>query len=662
MKRRNHAILFFVVLSLMTIQQIGPIRSVGIAPSGDKAFSYVLSDDFSLIGYYTNSSSAYADAGYHILKYNDLGNSLVPFTDFNDLSQFSMIIIPFKENWTPTEITYVTEFLNGGGIAFLTWYCPSELLSVTISSRNGLWTQPTDLVAQTDGDKVIFNLYANYSHGFRDLSWTIYPYDIIRPTKYIPSLSDPQIDVLLTAHINSDGSDFLGYAMVTKKIGAGRIVYSTISLFDLWAIEGIGGPTLPYTTRGTIGDMGSSGDYISPILNRLLVLLYLMEEKSLPSRWHTPFSKLHVINSRDDVDTYYSDAVINRGKIDQKYGLRTIFYELSDNIPEADWPAILNTSEEFPLGYHIPGYHRYSTNEASAEDYLARVLDIEAETGRPMYFECHHGGGSSGYSGQTYSRSAIEATNDLDHFVIYTSKEGSGSHVYVEPYLYVLANGTVIKAKNYYHFTKWGTIDGFVNANNVVGLQSWLETGVLPYERHIHYLLHSQNVRTKLTTSYDNLLTQGVDPYLAESFTDPIEYMKLSLDYVENVSVSFRGSNSIMEALIECNNDIRGYTFAIPFPSANNISSIELDGSPISINSLKLIDRGHWRLGLFHANLALGSHNLIVNFGDEPMTITPGIPEFIEPSESMLSIIIILVPLGLATTRKRFRERFKQFC
>ncbi|MHA2499465.1 MAG: hypothetical protein ACXAEL_07865, partial [Candidatus Hodarchaeales archaeon] len=119
------------------------------------------SQGYTSIGYYTNSSSTFSNAAYYLLKHGDLGNVLVPFTDLTSLSAFSMVIIPFKENWSPAEISSVSNFLNNGGIAFLTVECPSALLSVTTTTRNGIWIAPTDLIAQTTEDNKYMHVQAN---------------------------------------------------------------------------------------------------------------------------------------------------------------------------------------------------------------------------------------------------------------------------------------------------------------------------------------------------------------------------------------------------------------------------------------------------------------------------------------------------------------------
>lgn len=621
--------------------------------------------DFRFIGYYTNSSSPFANAAFYLLKHGALGNSLISFNDLTDLSPFSMIIIPFKKNWTTTEVISLTNFMNQGGIAFLTEHLPPGLLDVTTTTRNGLWITPTDRIAQTLEDKLHSHTDFNYSKGFYDkIKGKFYPFDepYVRSTKYITAINEPEVEILFTAEKDGvwnslpDATDYIGYTVVTKKMGAGRIAYSAITLFDQLGLRAIGGPTLPTENRGSIW----SGFHLNPLINRLLTLLFLMEDKMIPTRWHTPYSKVAVAISRDDIDNYYATAVKERGQVDQKHSLRSIFFELSDDVPETAWPTVLNTTAE-PLGYHIPGYHRNTPIEYTATSYLNRIQDIEAETGRPVYFECHHGGGGSGFYGQNYVRTAIEATNNLSHVVVYTSGEGGlGGNTYLQPYLYLLENNTLVKAKNYYSFPKYGTIDGYVGGNNVAAFQNWVQNSVLAYERPVHWLLHSQNVRGKITSYYDNLLTQVIDPILPDLFTDPIEYVKLSLDYVENATMSFQSTNSTLEAQISCNKDLKGFTFAIAFSAGKIISNIYLDGSPIDLDALRIMAHGFYHLGLFYGNLSAGSHNLAIDFEKgNPITYSLTdypIPEFLMPPVVIAIAFASIIILSFFI-KKNFRKR-----
>ncbi len=615
------------------------------------------------IGYYTNSDSPFSNAAWNLLKYNALGNMIIPFTDLGELDSFVMVIVPYKENWSSDEINNLKNFTEGGGIALLTQNCPSELLNVTIGERNGFWAKCTDLFAQTTSDKDFFRFYANYSEGYYSVNtgdftpydnYSYAPYHTFRPTRYITSLDESSIDILFTAHLREEDSQNIGYSVVSKKVGMGRIAFSSIALFDFWGLRGIGGPIMPDGERGTLWITALR---TSQIIDRLLVRSFLMEEKIAPLRWHTPYAKRALILSRDDVDSYYkTSAVIPRGTVDQNHGIPSIFYELSTaKIPESDWDEVLNVSSKNPLGYHFSGYHRHTAYEASAEAYLSRILEIEGKTGMSCYFECHHGAGS-GFFGQNYVRTAIEATNNLSHFVLYNSGEGtnSGECNYIEPRLYLLENSSVVLAKNYYGFPKTKTIDSMVSGNSWEDFQSYIENTCFLTDRHPHWLLHSQNVRNKIYTNYDNLLTKGIDPIINECYTNPLKFVELSLNYVENVTMSFQGTNDTLQALVHCNNDIEGFTFAIPLSENINIFTIRMDGVLLDKNLHRLIDHGSFRLFLFHSDLIQGPHNLEIIFEVRIPTSSTGssIPEFPSNKNSIFSLLSLFVALGLITQKK----------
>ncbi len=226
-----------LILALSLISPSHKATTLGNAANIERApFTKTNFSDFSFIGYYINSSSPFANAAYYLVKHGNIGISLTPFTDLSDLSAFSMVIIPFKENWLQNEINSLNSFLNSGGIAFLTVNCPTELLSVTTTTRNGIWIAPTEAIAQTSADKEILHLHANYSRGFKDLNGNYYPFDTFRETKYILTLDEPDIDILFTAQKEgewntvADPADDIGFAIVAKMIGMGRIVYAAVSL------------------------------------------------------------------------------------------------------------------------------------------------------------------------------------------------------------------------------------------------------------------------------------------------------------------------------------------------------------------------------------------------------------------------------------------------
>ena len=566
--------------------------------------------NYTRIGYYVNSSSPYSNGAFHLLKHGAIGNSLVPFSPFTNLSQFSLIIVPFKLNWTLTEISLLESFISQGGIAFLTASIPTSIFDLSFQYNDDFWIIPTDKIAQSIGDKTHLKRQISYYRAAQDTSFNLYPFDIVRNLTYISNIGESSYEILHTASLDSSGSEPLGYATVAKKIGSGRLVFSTIPFFDLWAMSATGGPTVPSTAK-----LGLLSGLLSTAVNQFITQLFLMHGTMVPLRWHTPYNKLGLICSRDDVDNYKKSTVITRGIVDRNHGIPSIFYELLNQIPVDDWPEILDKSIEFPDGYHIPGYHRHSGYEITAQHYLDVVLDIEKDSGTNMYFECHHGAGS-GFFGQDYVRSAINATNNLDHFVLYTSSEGGSRNEYIEPYLYLLSNGTVIRAKNYYSLPKVATIDNQVLNNDVTKFKDIVKQALFQHRQlhHVHYLLHSQNVQGKLSSYYDNLLTHAIDPIYDHLYTDPISFVHLNLNFTNYITTTFKSNNSLLDVQIQANQNTEGYTFAIPYNRSLFLSTITLDDSPIDLDTIKILHNGDSGYILFYANLTKGTHNLLVHF------------------------------------------------
>ncbi|MHA2292519.1 MAG: hypothetical protein ACXACK_10185 [Candidatus Hodarchaeales archaeon] len=607
--RKSH--LFALSLLLIFIGMLGskyysafnPVKSVVLSSS-------TMPNSYTNIGYYSNSSSVYSNGAFYLLQHGAIGNSLVQFSSFTNLSQFSHIIIPFKLNWSQVEISSLLTFISQGGLAFLTASVPSELFNITTTSLDDFWIHPTEIIAQSIGDKSHLKHRVSYYRAAQDTSLKIYPFDIVRDLRYITDVHEETYEILHTVSPDSGGTQLLGFASVAKTIGLGQLVFSTIPFFDLWGMSAAGGPTVPSNSR-----LGLLVGLLSVLVNQFLTQIFIQQGTLVPLRWHTPFAKLALLSSRDDVDAYVPSAVLDRGKVDQAHGIPTIFYELTDQIPSKDWNDVLNVSTEFPLGYHIPGYHRHSAKEITAQAYLNRVLDIEQETGRSMYFECHHGAGS-GFFGQEYVRSAIEATDTLNHFVLYTSSEGGNGNEYVEPFLYLLPNGTIVRAKNYYSFPKTATIDRQVNSRDSTRFKEIIEKAVFQnfYHRRAHWLLHSQNVKNYIATNYHILLKTAIDPIYEYLYPDPISFVDLNRAYVENVSISFKSNSSLLDIQIQANQNVQGYTFAIPYNRSLFLSNIKFDGSFVDLNSIKILHNGNSGYILFYVNLTKGSHNVIVRF------------------------------------------------
>ncbi|PWI48898.1 hypothetical protein CEE45_03975 [Candidatus Heimdallarchaeota archaeon B3_Heim] len=601
--------LIFLVLSL------GPIinRPNSIQIKSTIFTPTEMPTNYTMTGYYTNSNSTYSNAAFHLLKHGAIGNSLTPFSTFSNLSQFSLIIVPYKLTWTPMEISLLETFVSQGGLAFLTASIPSSLFDLSVSSNDDFWIIPTDILAQSISDKTHLKRQISYYRAAQDVSLNLYPFDIVRELKYISNIDEPNYEILHTASLDSGGTEPLGYATVAKKMGLGRLVFSTIPFFDLWGMSATGGPTVPSSAR-----LGLLTGLLSTMVNQFVTQLFLMHGTMVPLRWHTPYGKLGLINSRDDIDAYKKSTVLARGTVDRAHGIPSIFYELRDDVPSGDWPEVLDISSEFPEGYHIPGYHRHTAFEITAQQYLDVILDIEQESGTRVYFECHHGAGS-GFFGQNYVRSAIEATDSLDHFVLYTSSEGGNGNEYVEPYLYLLPNGTIIRAKNYYSLPKVATIDRQVSSNDVPRFKEIVTQAVFQHEylRHVHYLLHSQNVWSSLSTYYDNLLTYGVDPIYEYLYSDPISFVELNRAYVENVTTKFKSNTSQLIVEIQANQDINGYTFLIPYNRSIFLSDILINNVPVDLNTIKILHNGNSGFLLFSTDLVEGTQEVIIKFQGE---------------------------------------------
>ena len=566
------------------------------------------------IGYFIDSTP-FSNAVYYILKYDNFGNSLIPFIDFTDLSLFSMVIVPYKLNWSQEDINSLSNFVNEGGIAFITVNIPKDLLNLELTlADETYWIHPTDQLVQSIGG--IHNQIRpiSYHIAYITLQQTYVPFDTVRDLYYISKVNEDNYEILHEVSLSESGIPKLGLATVAKNIGLGKIIFTTVPYFDFLGQSATGGPTVPATSQGAL-----IAGRISKAINQLLQHICVNSELLVPIRWHTPDGKIACLISRDDVDGYYSTTVQKRGLVDQLHGIHTIFYELRDDIPQSDWETVLNVSTSYPCGYHIPGYHRHTNYEPTAANYYNVLRDIELETNQSVYFECHHGGGS-GFFGQDYVRTAIEATNNLNHFVVYTSGEGGHENDYLEPYLYDLRNETVIPAKNYYSLPKMTTIDSLVNSNDYNSFKDRILNSFFrgKHIRHGHWLLHSQNVPSTLTNNYNNFLTQYIDPLYDYYYTDPINFVKQNLAITHNISTLFKSNKTDLDLLINANQDINGYTLTIPINSDLYLSSLKLDGLDINTSKIKIFHEGNYRLLLFDMNISKGTHNVILKLDSNP--------------------------------------------
>ncbi len=569
----------------------------------------ISTSSFLQIGYYVNSSSEYANGAYHLVKHGNIGNLIVPLTDLSNLNNLAMAIIPYKLSWTTEEIESVTQFVQQGGIAFVTVYSPPELIDLQLDTCDGYWRKATEESAASEADQYWHNVHPNYSDALKDTDGTIHPFDNTRETKFLAELpQNSEITAIHYAYANSELTEFAGYATVMKQQGDGQIVFSAASIFDLWAMRATGGPTLDSTVVGSL----RSGHDISQMLSRLIPQLFLMQGISIPTKWHVPQGKHAFLASRDDVDRYVNTSVEARGEVDRAHGIPTAFYDLRGGIPTEDWPKVLDADDENPLGYHIPGYHRHTAYEEDNSSYLQRIIELESQTEKQILFECHHGGGGSGFFGQDYVRTAIEATNSLTHPIVYTSSEGGQGNAHILPFLYLHENGTVKPASNYYSHPKSMTIDTWVSGHDIETFAEYVDT-LLGRDYQVHWLLHSQGILRQLPTRYNDLLTGGIDPHYEEFFTDPNEFVRLSLDYSQSVSISFHASNADeLTVNATAAKTLDGYTFAIPLPVNHEPSEVLLDGTELPLGQHEILDRGYYNMLLVETHLSEGTHELAV--------------------------------------------------
>lgn len=516
-----------------------------------------------------------------------------------------MIIIPFKLSWDIEEINSILAFAENGGLVYLTKYVPKEILDVEIKDRVDYYLQPSELIK--GGMRLMNKVYYNYYKAFRSLSFGYFPSEDPMSLSYI-SKTKEEVEVIHFASVDSLGNDVIGNITITKKLGSGRITFTSTSIFDVLGQRAIGGPILDHTIVGTKG----SGHANLPMINYMIMKQFLMEDIFIPLLWHTPYGKLGVLMSRDDVDRYYESAVETRGNVDRSHNIPTIFYELRDDIPVDKWDSVLDRDSNNQT-YHFAGYHRHTNYEYTNDSYLDRVLDIETETGLPVYFECHHGAGS-GFFAQNYVRTAVEATNQLDHPVVYTSSEGGHGNQYLEPYLYRDSEGKIIPAKNYYAFPKSNTIDTEVNTNDVQDFRSYINKNLFQTSEHIHYLLHSQNVKSTMTTNYHQILSKTIDYIYSDLYTDPVNFILLTLNNANNVSAAMKISSNSIPMSYKASNDIEGYSIKIPMSSDYVLSDVTFDNQALNLADMQyLLDGDGYRV-IFYVNMTEGMHDLVINY------------------------------------------------
>ncbi|MCY3414602.1 MAG: hypothetical protein INQ03_23335 [Candidatus Heimdallarchaeota archaeon] len=576
------------------------------------------------IGYYIGSESEYANAVSYIMRYNSFGPYMQNLENFSNLEEILLLIIPYS-NLSQNDVELVSNYANSGGIVYFTGFAPQSLFNVTRIKSNGYTLRPDVSIS---GIQEYNSNCADidYNKVFRDLKGNYYPADVKRDVYYFDRLGT-EFSNIHFADINYINR---GPATITKPFGQGRIAFTSAPIFDFFGQKAMGGPNLSSNVYGTSSFISNMIKLINYTIEKLLS----MQAYYLPQLWHTPYGKLRVIMSRDDVDTYYEDAVTKRGDVDFAHGIPSIFYELRDDIPENDWETVLDN-------FHLPGYHRHSGYEQTADQYLERILDIEAESGVDLYFECHHGGGSGWYA-QNYVRSAVEATNQLDHPVVYTSSEGGHTNNFLEPYLYKYDNGSILPALNYYAFPKSTTIDAAVNSRDVPKFYNYVKEKLFRIQGHIHFLLHSQNVKSTLLTNYNELLTQVLDPIYNLFYSDPMSFVNTQINNVQNVESTFSQNENSIQMNLHAKEDINGYSIILPLSDMMQISSINLDGNPI-LNQFNML-KGEGYSTLFYINMTKGDHVLNIEYQNSPVSFPDDqdsdlIPDFLEPFLNMNPLI-----------------------
>ena len=66
------------------------------------------------------------------MKYNQVDPYIDSFLSFEGLSNYSMVIIPHKSDWSPSDTLYVKDFIENGGLALVTTFITNEILDVDI--------------------------------------------------------------------------------------------------------------------------------------------------------------------------------------------------------------------------------------------------------------------------------------------------------------------------------------------------------------------------------------------------------------------------------------------------------------------------------------------------------------------------------------------------
>lgn len=559
-----------------------------------------------------------------------------------------MVLVPERE-WQSWEVEEVRAFVDGGGVAFLAGRVPSSLFSVEPVEADTIYLNMTgEYTAPEYFGRVRLSYYEAY-YSVRDGRIEVPTLDP-RPMLYYPSR--PGNATVVAWALDERGREMVGCAILSFRMGGGLLVLCAPTIFDHVGQIACGAPDVNPGDRYGLRTAVNLVD----ILNHLFAQLLLEAGRPLPLRWSIPEACWNVVFSRDDMDYYQEQITMERALIDWKHGVRCIFFELGDQVES--WPFLLG-------GYHLPGYHRNTPAEETAEAYLNRMMDIENETGRPVLFECHHGGGRSGWRGQIYVETAAAAAEAVGHWVVYTSEPSLGNRQFPMPWLIRGENGS-LEPSSYYSYSKTKTIDSMVYGKSVERFCSYLED-CMNKRKPIFYLLHSCNFRTSGLGNYDALLYY-VNAMVPRAYRDPEGLIRYNLAASVNVTAACQYGASRAVCLITVNQSIPGYSFLVPYSPTMGPWWIYFDGYPV-------MDGAEYPLGslrciLFSRTLAQGQHNLTmvwtrVDFANTTITTgtttTTPVPVLDVASWSLILALtapFLIIPLAEWLRFRRRRLRF----
>jgi len=339
---------------------------------------------------------------------------------------------------------------------------------------------------------------------------------------------------------------------------------------------------------------------VMDLLSQLAEWMLLLMGHALPLRWAIPDGCWNAVFSRDDMDYYYGNLENARARIDRQHGLRCTFYEL-DNLVR-NWSFLED-------GYHLPGYHRDSAQEATAGSYLNQLLSIQNQTGQPVLFECHHGWSGSGWTGQPYVETAATAAEASGHWVVYTSYEGSyaGLYSYPLPYL-VQRNGILEATSSYFVYPATANLDSIVKRFDVDEFCRYLRS-CMDLHIPVFWLLHSCNFVYSGLTIYNQLLDY-VDQLVPKPYHDPELLMRYNLVASTSVNATYQYQPYVAVTTLTLNQSISGYSFLVPRPLYSASCHLYLDNQ--TVTRFDDYPLGSLSCFLFASNLTAGTHQIML--------------------------------------------------